>query len=397
MEEGYTPPVDEDGNRLDDIPFYTEQELNVYKSTLCTNAATAHLQLKNWGFVREDATRALDLNSNNIKAWYRLAKAHQMLKNWEKAGDAIDAGLQIDATNKELQTLQKTCHKQVRRARQERQKRDRARAERVVKVKQVWKHCKESNIQLGRVALVSSVTDEEEEENEHADEEENRWHYHHPHSGVIAQSSGGEWTWPCMFVYPSHKQSDFIPHFAESEMLAIRMAEIFPELSDGEGSTTAMPWDFDNEFQCSNLAVYFEVHCTTTSSSSEEGVIHPESVERLKDQASTMKFYEASRALKGDDGPEMEHFARCVERKHLHTQRKRWKKKHGSLWAKPKPNDVVRVHPAVTLRQILTDERFIVPNFLVTFQLFPEKHPAHDSYLKEHKCIGIINPENLMT
>ena len=390
VEEGYIPPMDDNGNRLDDIPFYTEQELNVYKSTLCTNAATAHLQLKNWGYVREDATRALEFNSTNIKAWYRLAKAHAMLKHWEKAGDAIDSGLELEKNNKELLLLQKTCSKQVQRARQERQKRQRARAERVVKVKQVWNHCKEYNIQLGRVALVSSVTEDEEEENEHADAEENRWHTHFPHSGVIA-SKKEEWTWPCMFIYPSHKQSDFIPHFAESEMLAMRMAEIFPELNDTD-KETAMPWDYNNEFQCSQLAVYFEVHC---SSSDDDEVIHPESVERLKDLASTMKFYEASRALKGDDGPESEQFARCIERKHLHTQRKRWKKKHGSLWSKSKPNDVVRVHPAVTLHQILTDERFIVPNFLVTFQLFPEHHPAHDSYLQEHNCIGILNPENL--
>lgn len=390
VEEDYTPPVDDKGERLDDIPFYTQKQLDDYKSTLCTNASTAHAQIKNWGYVRDQSSKALEFNKANIKAWFRLAQAQQMLQNWEEAGDAIDAGLKLNKDNKDLRKIQKTCESKIRKARLERQKRERARAERVSKVKQVWKHCKEEKIQLGRVSLVSSVTDEEDE-NENA-EEDNAWHHHHPHSGLIAHTSielEGEWAWPCMFMYPSHKQSDFIKDFAESEMLAMRMAQVFPELGEDEDETS-MPWDYNNEFQCSNLAIYFEVYGTET-----DDIIHPESVERLKDQAATMKFYEASRALKGDEGPQMEHFARCVERKHLHTQRKRWKKKHGSLWAKPKPNDVVRVHPAVTLKDILTDARCVVPNFLVTLYMFPESHPAHEKFLKEHKCLGILNPENL--
>jgi hypothetical protein len=46
-----------------------------------------HLQLKNLGHCREDATKAVSYNSNNSKAWYRLAK------NWEEAGDAVESGL----------------------------------------------------------------------------------------------------------------------------------------------------------------------------------------------------------------------------------------------------------------------------------------------------------------
>ena len=75
-----------------------------------------------------------------------------------------------------------------------------------------------------------------------------------------------------------------------------------------------------------------------------------------------MRFYEASRALKGDEGPEMQNIARIAERQHLHKQRKKWKKQHGSLRVKPDPCPVVRVHPAVTLLDVLTDSRMVVPN-----------------------------------
>jgi len=59
---------------------------------------------------------------------------------------------------------------------------------------------------------------------------------------------------------------------------------------------------------------------------------------------------------------------------------------------KPDPCPVVRVHPAVTLKQILTDSRMVVPSFICSLFLFPENHPAHKEFLKEHKCVGIIQP-----
>ncbi len=374
---------------MDDIPLYSENELNAFKSTVLANAAMAHMQIKNWGYVRDDSARALKFNSKNIKAWYRLAKAHQMLQNWEQAGDAIDSGLNCEKNNEELLKLQGLLEKKVIKARKDRQKREKARAVRISRVKSVWKHCREYNISLGRVPLVSKVSDEDEEDDEKNDEA--RWHHHFPHTGKLPgelAQIGGEWTWPSMFVYPSHKQSDFIAEFAESDMLAVRMAEVFPEIENGENQTR-IPWDYNHEFQCSKLALYFEVHCTEH----DVDVIHPECVTKLKDQAEAIRFYESSRALKGDEGPDMATVARCLERKRLHNQRKRWKKKHKSLWSKPDLCPVVRVHPAVTLLDVLQDKRMVVPNFLVTFILFPEDHPAHIDFLRQRHCLGILEPQ----
>jgi len=338
-----------------DDPTYTQDELDQVKSNICANIALMHMQLNNWGHVRDESKKAITFNHKNVKAWYRLAKAHQMLKNWEEAGDAIDAGLAIEGeeSNKDLRKLQRLLDEKIRKARQLRQQRERARAQRVSRVKEVWMHCKDLSIKLGRVPLVSSVTDEEEEAD---DREESRWHHHMPHSGELPSKSNEWWSWPCMFLYPSHNQSDFVKEFGESEMLAIRMAQMFPELED-DSNETALPWDFNNEFVCSRLAVYFEVH-----TDADEKVVHPDSVQLLRDQASCMRFYESSRALKGDEGPEMANVVRAVERKHLYQQRKAWKKKHGSLWAMPDPNPVVRVHPAMALSDVLTDSRMTVPN-----------------------------------
>jgi len=298
-----------------------------------------------------------------------------MLNSYIEAGEAIERGLKVpqESQNKDLLKLQKSLSERIRKARLLKQKKERARAERVSRVKEVWKWCKESGIRLGRVPLVSTVT-EEEELNEAGDGDasggEDRWHQHHPHTGrlprpSLSSSKLSEWVWPCMFVYPSHNQSDFIETFSENEMLAERMAQIFPELEDGE-TVTDMPWDYNNAFTCSKLAVYFEVHCTEEEEDGHEVIYHPEYVQPLLDQKSAMRFYESSRALKGDEGEDMTHLARCVERRQLHRQRKAWKKRHGSLWARPKPCPVVRVHPAASLNDVLVDKRMVVPNVRIS-------------------------------
>lgn len=419
----YTP-TPEDLAADDGDQFFTQKEVDEIRSIICSNCALAHMCLKNWGYVRDESKKvshrlfyynskcnffhlspnlhhvtipkkAVDFNPNNIKGWYRLAKAHQMLHDWEEAGNAIDRGLDVEDDNKELLELQKKLGEKVRKARMLRQQRERARAERTSRIKEVWRYCKDETIALGRVSLVATVKDDEDEE-EGTDKMEARWHHHYPHSGHLPkmQQDGG-WTWPVLFVYPSHHQSDFIEHFGENEIVALRMAQMFPELED-DCVDTDMPWDYNNEFRCSNLAVYFEVHCATSDATNEKNpIIHPDSVERLKDQGAAMRFYESSRALKGDEGPEMATVARCMERKHLHHQRKAWVKKHRSLWAKPDPCPIMQVHPGATLGQVLRDKNMVVPNFLVTIMLFPVDHPAHQEFLKEHKCIGIVEPQEV--
>jgi len=48
---------DSPGKAGTDDPEYTEAELDELKSNLYSNAALAHMQLKNWGFVRDDSKK----------------------------------------------------------------------------------------------------------------------------------------------------------------------------------------------------------------------------------------------------------------------------------------------------------------------------------------------------
>ncbi|GKY96565.1 hypothetical protein MPSEU_000616100 [Mayamaea pseudoterrestris] len=373
-----------------DDPTFTPDELADEKSKILSNIALMHCELKNWGMMRDDCKRALECSNRNTKAWFRLAKAQQMMHHYEAAGDAIDKGLALDAANADLLKLRKQLEQKIQRARKVRQQRERARAERQAHIQRVWKHCQQSAIKLGRVPLVASTTDEEEDDVD-ADRMESQWHQHLPNAGKVPQvvDNGTCWTWPCMFLYPSHRQSDFIERFDESEMLAVRMAQMFPELEETDETTVS--WDFNNEFVCSQLAVYFEIH-GAEQNIDKKAVVHPESVQVLQDQSSCMRFYEACRALRGDEGEDIGNVVRAVERRNLHRQRQIWTEEHGSLWAKPKPNSVVRVHPAMTLRDVLVHSKMVVSNFIVTFIVFPEDHPSHAAYLKEHDCVEVLQP-----
>jgi hypothetical protein len=204
VEEDFVKPTEGKESEYD---YYTAAQILEVKSTLYANAAMAHLQIKNAGHARDACRKSLKENPLNLKAHYRLAKALQLLQHWAEAGDAIDEGLNacpkststpegeenskisISIEEKELLKLQKMLEHCVRRARQQQQRR---RAERVSKVKEVRKHCKAESIHLGRVALVSRVSDEDDDDSgREGDAEQNAWHHHHPHT-------------PCMCVYPSH-------------------------------------------------------------------------------------------------------------------------------------------------------------------------------------------------
>jgi len=359
-----------------DEPTYTPTELAKLQSDLIGNVALLHLKLRNWGLARDEAQRAIDRSSDNVKAWYRLAQAQQHLQQWEAAGEAADSGLAIEPTNPDLRKLRQSLDSRARRARTDRQRRERERAERAARTKAAWMHAKRSHIRLGRTSLLATRY----RDNDHDDDcdgaaptDESSWQQHHgPHAGALPRAvadNDTEWTWPVLFVYPSHRQSDFIEQFRESDLLAVHMARVFPEPDDDDPEPTTHPvsWDHNRDFKCSQLAVYFEVHGTDPKEDSK--LVHPESVEVLHDLATCRRHCEAARALRGDEGPETADVVRALERKRLGWQAAAWKERHGSLWATPDPCPVVRVHPAATLRDALTDARMIVPNVSSTFAL----------------------------
>lgn len=224
--------------------------------------------------------------------------------------------------------------------------------------------------------LVATLADDDDED----DLEDKRWNHHQPNSGAMPEiKDGGDYAFPAMFLYPGHGQSDFVSRMEGGEMVALRLAEMFPE------ERNDVPWDYDDSYKCSELAVYFEVYPMG------EEAVHPAQVRMIDGMAGCMRFFENSRALKGGDGQQAMEKAKKEERAQLVKYRKAWAEQRGKHAPAP-VSDVVRVHPAATLDKVLTDSRFIVPNFLVTFLIFPESHPSHAAFVKERRVLGLIEP-----
>ena len=105
----------------------------------------------------------------------------------------------------------------------------------------------------------------------------------------------------------------------------------------------------------------------------------------------TMRFFENARALKGVDGNEAMEKARVAERMNLRVSRMMWQRAKGKH-ALPPLADVVQIHPACTLEQILEDPRMVVPNLVLQIMVFPIGSVQHDAFVKERKIVGVINP-----
>eukprot|EP01098_Paradermamoeba_levis_P012904 TRINITY_DN5753_c0_g1_i1.p1 TRINITY_DN5753_c0_g1~~TRINITY_DN5753_c0_g1_i1.p1 ORF type:complete len:218 (-),score=82.08 TRINITY_DN5753_c0_g1_i1:2-655(-) len=71
-------------------------------SLLYSNRAAVNLILANHGRVVDDATKAIEYNKKNVKAYYRLTKAALALHRYEVALEVAEKGLEVDGANAEL-------------------------------------------------------------------------------------------------------------------------------------------------------------------------------------------------------------------------------------------------------------------------------------------------------
>lgn len=64
------------------------------ESTALVNAATCHLKLENPRGALEQATKALELSSDNWKAWLRKGEAQSSLKDFDRARKSLENALE---------------------------------------------------------------------------------------------------------------------------------------------------------------------------------------------------------------------------------------------------------------------------------------------------------------
>lgn len=213
-----------------------ETEEDVIKSqramleSLYVNRAACHLELQNYRSCWLDGAAALRLNDQNIKAYYRSAKAFLAVGRIAEADDTCARGLAIaSGKNAPLQALAQQIIQKSEVAREKQRKED----ERVGREKM--------RAQLVRVALkargIRTRTTAQPPEMEDA--------------GIQLvpnpDDPASDLSLPVVLLYPAHLKSDFIKQFRTTETLADHLSYVFP-----------LPWDGAAEYTLSGVECYME-------------------------------------------------------------------------------------------------------------------------------------------
>ncbi|KAJ3116618.1 hypothetical protein HK100_001012 [Physocladia obscura] len=207
-------------------------------SILYSNRAAVNLELENYRKVLNDCKEAIKLNPQNVKAFYRSAKALLFLERIYEARDCCKLGLQLEPQNKALLDLRKKVEDKnsaLEKAKLASENRARVAKE---KEKRLW-----ITIKSRGVTTVNTLIDDTTKLTHEA--------FLHTHKPTLNESTN-ELTYPVLFLYPEHTLSDIISEFNEHDSLSDHIALMF-------GPENRPLWDAaNNAYKPENIEVYFE-------------------------------------------------------------------------------------------------------------------------------------------
>nr|XP_054368830.1 tetratricopeptide repeat protein 4 isoform X3 [Mirounga angustirostris] len=187
----------------------TDPDLN---AVLYTNRAAARYYLGNFRSALNDVTAARKLKPCHLKAIVRGALCHLELKNFAEAVNWCDEGLQIDAREKKLLEM--------------RAKADKLKARNIRLVSEAAGRDEDSDSEgLGELFLDGLSSE-------------------NPYGARLKVDEQGRLSWPVLFLYPEHAQSDFIATFHEDSRFIDHLMVMFGETPS---------WDLERKYCPDNL------------------------------------------------------------------------------------------------------------------------------------------------
>ncbi|NXI15279.1 TTC4 protein, partial [Irena cyanogastra] len=211
-------------------------------AVLLTNRAAAHFHLGNYRSALNDVIQAKKLKPTHLKAIIRGALCHMELKNFVEAIAWCEEGLQIDSKERKLVEM-------------------RAKAD---KLKGTFlgtqtdfctrRRCQGRAVTCsvcpGNIKLVLEPSDEEEEVSGGlAELSLDGLHSGSATGAKVHLDADGHLSWPVLFLYPEHEQTDFTVAFQENSRFIDHLMVMFAELP---------PWDVEKKYLPNNLELYFE-------------------------------------------------------------------------------------------------------------------------------------------
>ncbi|KAL1758742.1 hypothetical protein FB107DRAFT_271706 [Schizophyllum commune] len=209
------------------LGFYTQAidakptDPALQEALLC-NRAACNLELKNYGSVLRDCSKAITLNPRSAKAFYRSALALLALERAEDALDCCDRALAFDANNLAMKGLRERAVKLI----EQKEAKKRAQQQREMEKLLMQKALKARGLFLsGDKSDAMPQWDPED-------------------------ATKSSLLFPVFFLYPQHAQSDFIKEFHEDTPFSAHLEAMFPP------QAPPPEWDKAGEYVTGNLNVY---------------------------------------------------------------------------------------------------------------------------------------------
>ncbi|KAI0052603.1 40S ribosomal protein S7 [Auriscalpium vulgare] len=217
------------------LGFYTQgvdakpTDPTLLEALLC-NRAACNLELKNYGSVLRDCSKAITINDKSSKAFYRSGLALMALERVDEAIDCCERCLQFDAQNAGVKSLrEKAVTRKEEKEKKERERQARMRAEEE-RMRRLTKAFTERNLIVVQKPDGSSNPYEP-----HFDPED-------PTEQTLI--------FPVFFLYPQYATSDVIAEFVETTPFSAHIAAMFPP------EVTPPEWDAKREYEAGKVVVY---------------------------------------------------------------------------------------------------------------------------------------------
>ncbi|KAJ0367262.1 hypothetical protein COL154_003335 [Colletotrichum chrysophilum] len=209
-----------------------EEEIAKQKAvleSLYVNRAACQLELGNYRSCWMDCGFALRLNPKNLKAYYRSSRALLKVERIAEADDACARGMAIDPENKALQAVARDilaaaerydakANREAERAAKEKRRAMLLKAALAARTIRTRETAQPPEMEDARMRLVPDEDD-----------------------------AASSLSFPAVFLYPVHLESDFIKAFNEQECVADHLAYILP-----------VPWDEERAYTPDGVECYME-------------------------------------------------------------------------------------------------------------------------------------------
>ncbi|KAH7888037.1 40S ribosomal protein S7 [Phlebopus sp. FC_14] len=216
--------------------FYTQgidakpTDATLQEALLC-NRAACNLELKNYGSVLRDCSKALSINPKSSKALYRSAMALLTLDRVEEALDCCDRCLLYDHDNQSVKAV---------RARAERAKveKDRRKQQNEGRLRREQEEKRLLQLAFTERYLHNTTNEQGSSDNPYS-----------PHFDP-EDPSRSTLIFPVFFLYPQYATSDVISQFEENTTFTAHISQMFPP------KVPAPDWDKGQEYTANNVVVY---------------------------------------------------------------------------------------------------------------------------------------------